>query len=299
MKFAVFLFIALLAGPPAQQALAGEVDYDVTLTSGSRKTALGDLIDYLLFIPRERVGLNGPPYPLLVLTHGFARDYGRHVASAEEYARHGILVMTPNAAPGGGVALQPQRVVKNTADHVRWLARKSEKPGHPLFGMVDARRIALAGHSAGGAISFEAAVELQRGGPSPLAVVLLDAVPYASTLSKAADLEPLALLNIRSEPGPCNAGGSVADLMDALLFPASDVRVTGATHCDPESPTDLSCQLVCGKSGGTKNRTYLRLSDVFLRNALDAGAQGTPRFERIVRRLDRRGDVEIISLPSP
>jgi pimeloyl-ACP methyl ester carboxylesterase len=296
------VFIGLLAiscALPQWESSAGEWRDGVTVTVGSRRTALGDDIDYALFVPADGSSLAGPPYPALVLTHGFARDYGRHIASAVEYAGHGILVMTPNMAPEGGGAIGPQRVVQNTVDHVQWLAAKGVTRGDPLFGLVDVHRMALAGHSAGGAVSFEATTELQRSGMGPLALVLLDAVPYASTLAKAPALEPLPLLSLRSEPGACNANASVGRLVERMTFVVSDLRIVGATHCDPENPSDISCEIVCGRSEESNRETYLKLTDVFLRNVFGRDGPEASSFERFVRRLERRGLVEILSLPAP
>jgi hypothetical protein len=84
-----------------------------------------------------------------------------------------------------------------------------------------------------------------------------------------------------------------------MTFAVNDLRIVGSTHCDPENPSDISCEIVCGKSEGSNRETYLKLTDVFLRNVFERDGQPAPSFERFVRRLERRGLVEIFSLPAP
>ncbi len=249
-----------LVGPEVIANEAGPID----ITRGTRLTQSGDRIDYLLLIPSADAQAVSLPLPALVLTHGFARDYGRHLDSAIAYAAAGIVVMVPNLVASNERPIVGRREVENTADHVRWLIARALDPADALYGMLDPGRIALAGHSAGGAISFEATVALQSSGISPAALVMLDAVPYWRTLRAAKRLRPLPLLSLRSEPGGCNANGSVALLESALTFSIESVLIAAATHCDPESPTDVVCELACGVGSGSARHTYREQTEAFL-----------------------------------
>lgn len=293
MNRILMLVAALLVGTNTLSADPGQGPYPVEIIEDSRVTATGDRIDYLLFVPQAGIDLPPPPFPALVLTHGFARSFEQHIDSATRYATQGILTMTPNMVSLLGGPPAQERNIANTADHARWLAARSADPADPIFGFVDPTRIALAGHSAGGAISFEAALELQSEGPAPAALVLLDAVPYGRTLDKAAALLPLDLLSLRSEPSPCNAFGLATDLVARVPFAVEDLRIVGATHCDPEAPTDLLCKLACGGSGDSgQARTYRRITELYLLRTFGLADDRPPGgFSATVRRLERRGVV--------
>lgn len=259
------LILTMMLAPSIARA---ELDVEV----GSRPVDGGEALDYMLFVPAGADQLAEAPFPVLVLTHGFARDYGRQVANAAVYAQEGIIVMIPNAATrAGGVELRHREVVERTVGHVDWLIERGNDQDDKLFGLVDNGRIALAGHSAGGAISLEAARDLQAAGRPPAALVLLDAVPYNSTIDDAGTLDPLPMLSLRSEPHPCNSDGSVGEVIAALSFPIEDILIEGATHCDPESPTDITCAIACGRSDGDQAATYTELTGGFLREQLVHG----------------------------
>ena len=244
--------------------------YDVSVESGTRQAVTGARVAYDLFIPCPAVDLPGPPFPAVVLTHGFARDRTFHRNNALYMAQRGIAVLTPDMVSLLGGAASQSANIAILSDHVRWLTERSTAPGDPLAGILDARRIGLAGHSAGGAASFEAAAKTQEGPASVAAVSLLDAVPWDRTLERAADLRPMPLASIRSEPGPWNLNGRVLDLLNRLAFNVEEVRVVGSTHCDPENPTDLLGQLACGPSTEEHRAIYQRLMYLFFRDALKA-----------------------------
>jgi pimeloyl-ACP methyl ester carboxylesterase len=283
----VALFSVQIAGAARAELLG------VSLTAGTRETAGGDAVDYLLFVPKPASGLAEAPFPAVILTHGFARDYGRHIDTALFLASRGIAVMTPNMVSLLGLVPAQRRNIRNTADHVRWLAARSSDPVDPLYGLIDKDRIALAGHSAGGAVSFEAALQLQDDGRPAAALILLDAVPYPRTVRKSDRLHPLPLLSLRAEPAACNAFASVSSLIDELSFAAEDLLVVGATHCDPEGPSDVACSIACGGIDAAKSNTFRTLTYRFLQEALAVPTlTATERsFDTVVGDLTAEGAV--------
>jgi len=124
------------------------------------------------------------------------------------------------------------------------------------------------------------------------ALVLLDAVPWARTLARAADVGPLFAVNLRAEPSACNAFASNLGLLDAAGFPVDDVRLAGTNHCDPESPSDFLCALACGAATQRGTSLYQELLYLFLRDALRAPevAPG-PGFRERVAGLEAQGEV--------
>jgi pimeloyl-ACP methyl ester carboxylesterase len=282
------LFAAcLLAAVPAGAGL-----FEVKLETGTISTGGGKEVSYNLFIPQPTDGLPPPPWPAVVLNHGFARSKKFHVANAAYLARRGLIVLTPDQVGRGGSFAREQNI-EITLDHLEWLVTRSETPGDPLAGLVDPRRLALAGHSAGGALSFEATVRSQVTSLPVRALVLLDAVPWRSTLEAAPGLAPLDLASFRSEPSACNADGSVRGLLAALCFPVDDLRLVDATHCDPESPTDVLCRWACGGSTLPRRHLYRRLMYLFFQDALDLpSVEPLPAdYEETLARLEDAGRV--------
>jgi len=246
--------------------------YEVTIESGVRQTASGDRVAYDLFIPQVPPDPNSPPSPAVILVHGFARDRTFHRNNALYMAQRGIVVLTPNMTSLMGGDQAQSKNVSILVDHVEWLSRRSATPGDALAGILDARRIGLAGHSAGGAVSFEAAAQSQQGTSPVAALCLLDAVPWNRTIERAADLKPLAMVSLRSEPAPWNAQGRVVALLDRLSFAVDDVRIVGAAHCDPENPTDTLGPMFTGGSTEEHRSLYQLLMCRFFRDALKAPA---------------------------
>jgi pimeloyl-ACP methyl ester carboxylesterase len=135
---------------------------------------------------------------------------------------------------------------------------------------VDPKRIGLAGHSAGGAVSFEAAIDAQGTTTPAAAVALLDAVPWDRTVARAPGFPTIPFASWRSEPEPCNAEGAVRSVLSGLPFPTEDVLIVGGTHCDPENPSDGLCALACGRPAPERQHLYQEFLYLFVRDALEA-----------------------------
>ena len=242
--------------------------YEVRIERGERQTLLGDSIAYRLFIPIPHPGLPPPPWPAVVLTHGFGRTRKYHSRNASYMARRGLTVLTPDMTSLTLGRPAQLRNISNTVDHMVWLKTRSESDQDGLKGLIDPLRIGLAGHSAGGAIAFEATLQGQAQGIPVAALCLLDAVPWARTLDKASGLMPLAFASLRSEETPCNFQGEILTLLDRLIFPCEDVQIVGAKHCDVENPTNGACRVLCGGSSKEGQRLYQRLTYLFFQDAL-------------------------------
>jgi dienelactone hydrolase len=239
---------------------------NVTVEEETRDAPSGRELGYALYLPKPRPGLQGPPFPAVILTHGFLRDHTVHRDNAVHMAERGIAVLVPNMSSLWGLSAARDRNAADTADHIRWLAKRSRTPGDLLYGMIDPARIGLAGHSAGGAVSVHAAARAQQSDIMPAALCLLDAVPWRETLAVATDLQPLPLLCLRSDPSVFNAWGKVSRLMDAIEFPAFDVRIVGASHVDPENPGSRGGRWFGGVSSRGQG-LYQRLTYLFFRDA--------------------------------
>ena len=254
----------------------------MTVESAHRTTAGGDTVAYDLYVPKAASGMPEPPWPALVLNHGFARSKEHLTGTARFLAERGFVVLTPDLVNLLRGERAQKAAIADTRDHVTWLKRRAETARDRLHGLVDPARIALAGHSAGGAVAFEAA----EGESGIRAVVLLDAVPWQRTLDTAREMKVEALASLRSEPSGCNGDGSVLHLLPRLSFPTTDVRIVGGTHCDPENPTDRLCRLFCGGTSAGARQLYQSLLTLHLREALDAPPVESPpdTWEEAIRR---------------
>jgi dienelactone hydrolase len=267
--------------------------YEVRIERGKRKTSLGDSIAYSLFIPVSKPTLPPPPWPAVVLTHGFGRTHRYHSRNAFYMARRGIVVLIPDMTSLTLGRPAQRRNISNTVDHLVWLKNRSEDDQDGLKGLIDTARIGIAGHSAGGAVSFEATLQGQERGIPVAALCLLDAVPWDRTLGKASSLRPLAFASLRSEESPCNFQGKVLALLDRLTFPCEDVQIVGAKHCDAENPTSAACWLLCGGSDGERQGLYQRLMYLFFKDALGVvSIEDEPEtYESLLDTLESRGAV--------
>lgn len=281
-------FIALLAALPCSLLAAL---YPVAVESSVRRTAAGELIAYRLYVPQSpSAGLEAPLFPAVVLTHGYGRGNENHEVNARHLAERGIVVLTPSNA-----ALLSLSAVSNTLDHVAWLRRRAQTPGDALQGLVDPGRIALAGHSAGGAVSFESAVQGQKRGIGVAALLLLDAVPWSRTYFSASGLQALPFASLRAEPGACNSFAEVLKLQRGLAFATSDVRVVAATHCDQENPTDFRCLALCGGASSQRQSIYQRLMYLFLRDTFGIPEAGdeTLSYAEALSVLQASGEIRV------
>lgn len=247
----------------------------VTTESGHRTCQTGERVAYTLFVPQVLPEFESPPWPCVVLMHGFARSQRNHHATARALAEQGMMVMTPDQVSLLGGQSAQLRNIEILVDHVKWLRARAAAPGDALEGLIDPQRIGLVGHSAGGAICFEATLELQDSGTPVQALCLLDGVPWERTIARAPLLNEMAFLSLRSAPSPCNDNARVLQLLEGLPFQVEDVKVEGATHCDAENPSDFLCRVLCGGSTPEARATYQELLSGFLIESLRAAPPST------------------------
>ena len=148
-----------------------------------------------------------------------------------------------------------QENIQGVAELARWLIERSGDTGDTLSGRVDAESIALVGHSAGGAVAFEAACVLQGSGMHPRALLLLDGVPWVSTIHRAknnelnysagreiaADKTVCNVCNLRAKRASINAYGLFYQLFGASSESFVDVEFPAAKHADFADNAWKSC----------------------------------------------------------
>ncbi|RKT44617.1 alpha/beta fold hydrolase [Thiocapsa rosea] len=199
---------------------SGGNGFDRHVETGVVDSATGCALHYRLYRPEA-----ARTEDLVVLGHGFLRSQERMADLARAFSDAGIPTVTLDFC---NARFWDGRHVRNGLDMIR------------VADALDANRVVYAGFSAGGL----AALVAGRNDPRTLGVVALDLVD-AGRLGEgmAAGLDR-PLIGLVGDPSPCNAENN-----GLAVFSATDrssvERVTGAEHCDFESPTDWLCRLVC------------------------------------------------------
>ncbi|TPV95402.1 MAG: hypothetical protein B7733_10395 [Myxococcales bacterium FL481] len=98
------------------------------------------------------------PYPLVVLSHGFALNAAWYSHLSEHFASYGFIVAAPEHAEhdwfqNATSVIQRPIDIKHTIDYVT----RASAPGGPFAGLVDLDHIAVVGHSFGGYTALAAA----------------------------------------------------------------------------------------------------------------------------------------------
>lgn len=244
------------------------------------------------------VTIHGPdsagPHPILVFTHGFQlgpsdyQSYGQHLAS------WGYVVAMPQM-PGSLFSPTTHRVLKiYLLDLIDWVEAEGTLADGPLRGKADPSRLALAGHSMGGKISFLAATEDARAkgifgvdpvdsGGGPLGGSAED---YPSVTPELMHLVTVPLVSlgetVNSTAGGLGQACAPADQNFQQYYahatsPALEVDVVGASHMS--FLDDPNCGMVCSACpAGTDDpsvtrritrRTLTAFLELVLRNHLE------------------------------
>lgn len=218
------------------------------------------------------------PAPLVVVAHGFARSRHRMVGWGEALAQRGYAAAVPTLPYLAAHTDNASGVV----DLVQGLRSR-----HPE--RIDPDRLVLVGFSAGGLVTARAAAEL-----SGLRLwVGLDPVDSGQVAEHAAAALAVPGLALFAEPHGCNADGNGLAVARAWRGPALSARVRGATHCDPEWPSNGSCALFCGAADPDRADAFADLALDAIDAALACDPDALDRLElagsdpRITDRVDR------------
>ena len=203
------------------------------LESGEARSVAGCRYAYRVYEPTAAgTAAAGATPPTVLLGHGFLRDQDTLIDLARALADVGVRVATLNFCnmrPWNG------HHARNASD-LRALAERVAADAPRVYG----------GFSAGALAAALAA----RDDPATLGVLALDLVDQDGIGRAALAASDAPLVGLQGEPSACNAGGSgaraFAERPDATLE-----TVTGASHCEFESPTDRLCELLCGDGDDT------------------------------------------------
>ena len=192
---------------------------------------------------------DGRKLPAVLIVHGFQGKKEFHIGTAERLADAGFACLCIDLLPLMSLNLK-RRIELRAANVIHILAEWNRLAAHPR---VDAANMCLAGHSAGGALAIESVCSMieTKQGKLPRALLLLDAVPWLSTLKRLDKyakyfIAPLpgnvrgdhpadvvVVASFRGTPGRWNANGLVLEaLARGFTGPCSDVRILHAGHGD-------------------------------------------------------------------
>ena len=130
--------------------------YDRVMVDGSSgSTTFGSRISARLVVPMAPGSSGGGApatggFPIIAFGHGLGTTSRVYRSTIEHLASHGYIVIAPD--------------VRNLLDGVdmleclRWVAAQSTQPGSLVYGIADAQRMGLTGHSMGGGGAFNAAM---------------------------------------------------------------------------------------------------------------------------------------------
>lgn len=169
--------------------------------------------------------------PLVIVAHGFARSRHRMVGWGEALSERGYVVAIPDLP----YLTAHHDNVQGIVDLAIHLTGQQNSP-------IDPDRLVLVGFSAGGLVTARAAQEI----PGVDLWVGLDPVDSGETATLAATHLKIPGVSLRAESHGCNADGNGAQIAASWAGPHWSAEVRGATHCDPEWPSNLSCSLFCG-----------------------------------------------------
>jgi dienelactone hydrolase len=218
------------------------------------------------------------PLPLVVFGHGFSSTPGRYAALLDAWARAGYVV----AAPVFPVESSTARGGPDESDLVNQpgdmsFVISSLLAARRLRGLVDPRRIAVAGQSDGAETAFAVAYEQRYVDPRVRAAVILSGarLPGSSPALRASP----PLLAAQGTADPINPPRLTDELFRAAKRPKFLLQLLGAGHSSPYT-TDA-------RRLGVVERVTIAFLDRYLagrtrsvRALTDAGS--VPRVARLV-----------------
>ncbi len=254
----------------------------------SRMASRGRIRSYEMYIPKRDANSRSDTFPLVVLVHGFMRKPKHMRHNAEYLAERGIFVLVPEMDQILWGYEKRGRNMDEVTDLIKWFLPRASDPKDKLYGAFDPHRVGMLGHSSGGPICIEVIIDLQKQGIAIDSMMLPDGIVWPRTMERLAQLQPLNVFSVRSEPAVCNQHASVLGLLEKLPFPYQDFKVNGSKHCDPENPTNWGCKCICGKSKDEYRNVFVRLMYVYFKDRLKAPStpDSHPTLEATLRQFE-------------
>jgi len=238
---------------------------------GVRVQAPAGTFDVDLYLPA-----GGGKAPLVIVAHGFWRskekmaDWGKHLAE------QGFAVAVPTLPAWADHARNGRAI----CELIDWIA--SSVPTAD----VDTERTGLVGFSAGGLATL-----LSADDPRVRVWVGLDPVDVAGKGAAAAKRVSAFALVLRAEPHSCNGHGNAKGIQSALTARSLGLMIKGATHADPEWPTDCWPKL----SAASHRKPGALCSYATPRPPLRSELQSDPKARAVLDAAERDTCVRLLS----
>jgi len=192
----------------------------------------------------------GGPFPLVVFGHGFAVTPAPYSPLLQAWTRAGYVVAAPvfplgNAdAPGGPNEADLVNQPRDMSFVITSLLRLSAAPGGILSGLIDARRIAVAGQSDGGDTALAAAYNSSfRDRRIDAAVILSGAeIPGVPGFDFPPPSPPL--LATQGTADTINPPSLTTTFFDAAPAPKYLLTMFGASHLGPYTGQEPQLRIV-------------------------------------------------------
>ncbi len=212
--------------------------------------------------PQARLDLPQGPYPLVILSHGFAITGSSYAWLAEHLASYGMVVVAPHHRE----SLDPGVLWRSTVDRPRDILTvlayvdAEVRPGGEFEGLIDSQTVAVVGHSYGGYTAlaaagaridtgaFNAACETARATEGPLVFLCNALQPRLNDMGDRAGLGSLhpslwpALSDPRVDAVVAMAGDAAMFGEQGLAEVTVPVMALGGT-ADTDSPFDWGTRL--------------------------------------------------------
>ncbi len=217
-----------------------------------------------LYVPQP-----AKPAPAVVLGHGFARSRVQMQGWAKLLASKGYVAAAldfPGPVPNHKLNGQLMSAL------LGWLVAEGKKTTGTLAGKVDSGRLGVMGHSAGGLASVLAAANNKQ----VRVVVGLDPVDLNNLGKQSAAAVKVPATVLLAEPGTCNSNGNGAGIYSNLGGPKFTLKVTKATHCDPEWNSGVLCTIACGATDPKRQARFRRYALATLDHVLRCAGDTAP-----------------------
>ena len=245
-------------------------------------------------VPGAAPDHSGGPYPVVVLSPGFAMGATTYGWLAEHLASHGFVV----AAVHHAESLDPQNLWRATVDRPREVSAaldtvlRESGPGEPLAGLVDLESAAVVGHSYGGFAALAAGgarlntAELQAacesdGRPGGALALQCDSLaPHLDELAARAGLDAVPSRDWPSWADP-RVDAVVALAGDALMFGADGLASLTVPVLAIGGTADRDSPFEWGTGAAFEHAATSRKVEVSLEGAehlLFAGGCAAPRI---------------------
>lgn len=268
--------------------------YKVEIRRETRRTISGKKRSYTLYLPQASGNLPGPPYPLLVIAHGFLMSGTQQSNNSRYFAERGIAVLSPNLTRILLGDKNRLRNIKDVIDQMNWLLKQNKNKDSFLYGQIDPNRIGSAGNSSGGAVALELVVQAQKAKVPVHALCSMDGAPWDRSLPSMPGLSPLKVFSLRAEPSLCNEHARILDFLKQTTFPFDDIKIIGARHCDAENPTTIRCMCVCGRSRPEYRTLFQLFTYLFFRDTFNTPRISEPTKDMMEVAKDLQNDGRVV-----